>query len=234
MSAHLIRNDMPSTTNARFTVNNVHLARAIFAAIAALMITFSPDHSAEVGLSTFGGFAIATGLVFALSVWLVYPAGRRTIPSFMAFLFVAAGLAASVPTWRSTILFFVLVISWAAVTGLIELLWGIVQKRAGHGRVATDAIIVGAFTILLAVLIALVSPDYAGEFAIPEADVHGYVTGITIAVGYLGGYAAIIAVFLGIGAFPPKGQKDSEETGTIEGEENSSTPTDDTAPEVTQ
>ncbi|HZU93558.1 MAG TPA: acyl-CoA synthetase, partial [Microbacterium sp.] len=46
-----------------FTVRNVQLVRALFAAVAAAMITFSPDHSAAIGLSVFSGFAIATALV---------------------------------------------------------------------------------------------------------------------------------------------------------------------------
>ena len=36
-----------------FTVRHVQLLRALFAAAAAVMITFSPDHSAAVGLSVF-------------------------------------------------------------------------------------------------------------------------------------------------------------------------------------
>ncbi|WP_223172555.1 hypothetical protein [Microbacterium sp. NIBRBAC000506063] len=60
---------------ATFTVRHVQLARAALAAIAALMITFSPDHSAEVGLAVFSGFAIATGLIMFLSAWLAAKAG---------------------------------------------------------------------------------------------------------------------------------------------------------------
>ena len=45
-------------------VRHLQLARAFFAALAAVMITFSPDHSAAVGLAVFSGFAIATGLMW--------------------------------------------------------------------------------------------------------------------------------------------------------------------------
>ena len=43
-----------------FEVRHVQLGRALFAAVAAIMITFSADHSAEVGLAVFSGWAIAT------------------------------------------------------------------------------------------------------------------------------------------------------------------------------
>ena len=41
-----------------FEVRHLQLARALFAAVAAAMITFSSDHSAQVGLAVFSGFAI--------------------------------------------------------------------------------------------------------------------------------------------------------------------------------
>ena len=55
----------------------MQIARAAFAAIAAMMVTFSPDHSAAVGMSVFSGFAFANGLVLLVASMAVYPAGRR-------------------------------------------------------------------------------------------------------------------------------------------------------------
>ncbi|CAI7678084.1 unnamed protein product, partial [Penicillium discolor] len=45
-----------------FTMRHVQLLRALFAAVAALMITFSSDHSAAVGLAVISGFALVTAL----------------------------------------------------------------------------------------------------------------------------------------------------------------------------
>ena len=41
------------------------------------MVTFSPDHSAAVGLAIFSGFAFLNALVLLVASTLVYPAGRR-------------------------------------------------------------------------------------------------------------------------------------------------------------
>ena len=50
-----------------FEVRHVQLARAAFAAIAAVMVTFSPDHSAAVGLAIFSGFAFLNALVLLVA-----------------------------------------------------------------------------------------------------------------------------------------------------------------------
>ncbi|HBR88628.1 MAG TPA: acyl-CoA synthetase, partial [Microbacterium sp.] len=69
---------MTSSPSSRaFDVRHVQVARAVFAAIAAVMITFSSDHSAAVGLAVFSGFALATALVHLAAAWLVYPVGAR-------------------------------------------------------------------------------------------------------------------------------------------------------------
>ena len=60
-----------------FEVRHVQLARAAFAAIAAIMVTFSPDHSSVIGLSIFSGFALATGLVLVAAGWLVFTVDTR-------------------------------------------------------------------------------------------------------------------------------------------------------------
>lgn len=107
-----------------FEVRHVQLSRALFAAIAAVMITFSPDHSAAVGLSVFSGFAIATGLVLLLALWLVYPSGRRWPTTLLAILTILAGMASGISAWRTNEVFFVLVIAWAVTTGAVELVSG--------------------------------------------------------------------------------------------------------------
>ena len=58
----------PAASARTLDVRHLQLARAAFAAIAAIMVTFSPDHSSAVGLAVFSGFAIATGIVFAVAV----------------------------------------------------------------------------------------------------------------------------------------------------------------------
>ncbi|MFE7651187.1 hypothetical protein, partial [Streptomyces phaeoluteigriseus] len=90
-----------------FTMRHVQLLRALFAAVAALMITFSSDHSAPVGLSVFSGFVLVTALVHVLAAWLVLPAGSRWSSILLAVVSALAGMASGVPAWRTDDVFFV-------------------------------------------------------------------------------------------------------------------------------
>ncbi|WP_238592361.1 acyl-CoA synthetase [Microbacterium sp. CSI-V] len=185
-----------------FDVRHVQLARAFFAALAAVMVTFSSDHSAAVGSSVFSGFALATALVLVLSVWLVYPTGQRTTPILLAVVSGLAGLAASVGAWRTTTFFFVLVIVWAVVSGALEIIGAVRDRRAGRPD-SRDGLTVGIITLILAVGILLTSPAFSYDYTIDGAGTFT-LTGITIAVGIFGGYAAIIAVYLAIAGFSPR------------------------------
>ncbi|WP_103663427.1 DUF308 domain-containing protein [Microbacterium sp. CJ77] len=188
----------------RFALRHAQLARAGIAAIAAIMVTFSPDHSAAVGLAVFSGFAIVSGLIELIAAWLTYPAGRRAVPLLLGALSVIAGMLAGIVVWRSTTFFFSVVISWALVTGLIEAIWALRERRSPALRPeARDSLVVGVFTVLLGLGLLLVPAQYALTYRIDDVDAEFTLTGITIAVGIFGGYAAIIAVFLGIAGFSP-------------------------------
>lgn len=191
-----------------FEVRHLQMARALFAALAAGMITFSPDHSASVGLSVFSGFAIATGLAFVVAAWLVYPTGSRGPAVLLGAATFAAGMAGGIVGWRSTTLFFVVVIAWALVTGLIEVVAGARALRASADPVARsearDTLTVGVLSLVLALGLALVPSGYALQYYIEDAGQTFTLTGITIGVGVFGGYAAIVAVYLGIAAFSPR------------------------------
>lgn len=229
---------MPKAPTApRFTVQHVQLMRALFAAIAAVMITFSPDHSAAVGLAVFSGFGIATGLVWLLAAWLVFPAGRRLTPILLGILALAGGMLAGVVPLRSVLLFFAVVIGWALLSGIVELGYGwraLAQSKrlqtAEPGRFeappvarsqARDAVVVGILTLVLVVALLLTRADFALEYFIPEAGRSFLLTGITIGVGVFGGYAAILAVYLGIAGFSPR-QTEVEKPGstTVETAQN--------------
>ncbi|MFY9714456.1 MAG: acyl-CoA synthetase [Microbacterium sp.] len=187
-----------------FTVRNVQLIRALFAAAAALMITFSPDHSAAVGLSVFSGFAFVSAFVLVLAAWLAVPAGSRWSYLLLAALGFAAGMLSGIPPWRSDDLFFAVVSAWALISGGIELFAGIRARRTDDPT-ARDSITVGAFGILLGILLLLVPAGLVQEYSIESAGTFE-LTGIILGVGMLGAYAAIVAVFLGIAGLSPRGQ----------------------------
>jgi len=184
------------------TVRHVQLLRALFAAAAAVMITFSPDHSAAVGLAVFSGFVLTTALVMLLAVWLVYPAGQRWPSVVLALLGFAAGMTAGVPAWRTEDVFFVVVIAWAVGTGIVELVVGLRARRSGDAT-ARDSIALGAFGLLLAVLLLAIPAGFVQPYAIDGAG-EFELTGIILGVGMFGGYAAVVAVFLGIAGLTPK------------------------------
>jgi uncharacterized membrane protein HdeD (DUF308 family) len=201
---------MPAATRT-FTARHVQLTRAVLAAVAAVMITFSPDHSAAVGLSVFAGFALSTGLVQLLAAIIVHPSGHRWPAVIIAAASFIAGMFGGVPALRSEGLFFVLVIAWAAVTGFVELIAGIRSKGTDGAR---DAMVIGGLGLLLAVLLALVPAGFVQE-SVLAGGVTSTLTSIIIGVGLFGGYAAIVAVFLGIAGLTPGAKKTTDaETGT--------------------
>ena len=186
-----------------FELSHLQLARALFAAFAAAMITFSSDHSAVMGLSVFSGFVLATGLALALAAWLVFPAGRRSVPMLLAAVSFLAGLIASVGAWRTTGMFFAVVVTWGVVSGVIELVGAIRDRRAGRTAGARDGVLIGILGIVLGAVLLLTPMQYALDYSITGAGSFT-LTGITIAVGLFGGYAAVVAVFLAIAGFSPR------------------------------
>ncbi|GAB2848062.1 acyl-CoA synthetase [Microbacterium insulae] len=215
---------MTSASSARaFDVRHVQLARAAFAALAAIMITFSPDHSAQVGMAVFSGFAIATALVLLLSVWIVYPRGRRWPAAAVGGITLVAGMVGGLAPLRTVGGFFAVVIAWALLTGLVELIAGVRGLRgrarreiapgvadarpvvdAGPRSDSRDAVVVGAAGLLLGLALAVVPAGYSLRYTIEEAGQTLTLTGITIGVGLFGAYAAIVAVYLGIAGFTPR------------------------------
>lgn len=187
----------PSRT---FTVRNIQLLRALFAAASALMITFSSDHSAAVGFAVFGGFVAASGFIFLLGAWLAVPAGSRWPLILLGVIDLLTAIVSGVPTWRTDAVFFVVVIIWAAATGLVELIAGLRTRRTDP--TAKDAITVGALGLLLAIVLLIIPAGYSLQYSVDGAGALT-LTGIILAVGMVGGYTAIVAVFLAIAGFSP-------------------------------
>jgi hypothetical protein len=209
----------------RLAIRHVQLVRAVLAAIAALMVTFSPDHSASFGLAVFSGFAVSTAIVLGFAAWMAYPAGRRAAVISLAVFTILAGMLSGVPVWRTTAMFFGIVIVWAVLTGAIELVAGLRERRAAAEALdpqrrsdARDAITVGAFGLLLAVGVGVVPAGFTLDYFIKDADQWFTLTGTTLAVGIFGAYAAIVAVYLGIAAFSPRRAAPAAESATTPGD----------------
>lgn len=194
---------MPDAAPRTFEVRHLQMGRALFAAIAAVMITFSVDHSAQVGGAVFSGFAVATALILILSAWLVFRAGERWQAVLLGILTLVAGMIATLPVARTVDGYFTVVLVWALAAGVAELVIGIVGRRRG-APAARESVFVGALTIVLGVALVFIPREYMLEYYIDEARRSLTLTGITIGVGVFGGYAAIVAVYLGIAAFSPR------------------------------
>lgn len=172
----------------------VPVVRGLLAVVPAVVITFSPNHSPELGLLVFGIWAVVSGLVVgALSLRLLVGRGIRSLFAINAVVTVVAGLLAlSVPGGLPFLLYLVSV--WAAVTGFVELYAGL--RSRGRTAAARDWIAVGAFTAVLAIVFLLLPPD------------------AVTAVGLLGGYLVILGVFLVIGGLSLKWAANQTADGT--------------------
>jgi uncharacterized membrane protein HdeD (DUF308 family) len=166
-----------------------------------LMITFSSDHSAAVGFAVFGGFVAASGFILILGAWQSVPAGSRWPFILLAAIDLIAAIISGIPTWRTDAAFFIVVIIWAAASGLVELIAGLRARRTDSN--AKDSITVGAFGLILAVILLLIPANYTLQYSVDGA---GELTlsGIILGVGMFGGYTALVAVYLAIAGFTPR------------------------------
>lgn len=170
----------------------VALARAVLALIATAIITFSADHSAPLGLVVFGAYALASGLVGIVGAFTIRDRVLRGVSIAQGAFGVIAGVFALVlhDSGLGVLLFTVSV--WAALTGFAEIYCSL--RVRGRAAISRDWLVVGSLTVILAIIYMLIPADSV------------------LAVGLFGAYAAIIGVYLGIGAFTLKWAAATHET----------------------
>ncbi len=176
-------------------------ARAVPALLIAIVITFSPNHSAAFGLAVFGTFALADA---ALLVALV----RRTVADvpLRRILFLRAGVSAAVGAaalamvgaGAATLLF--LISAWAAVVAVLELYAAVRNGAQVDG--AKDLFFTGVASAVLAIIMVALPADLNQGFQGTEGG--GVLTASIIGVGVLGAWAAITGLFLAIGGLSLK------------------------------
>lgn len=165
----------------------VPLIRAAIAAVTAVVVTFSSDHSPVFGLAVFGLFACATGIVLASTSRLgARSAVGTTLTVVQGVVSFAFGIAAVLAYAQAAPLasLMVLVVLWAIATAGLELTIGIRKADAGAG--SRDHVVVAVATALLALLYLLGRDD------------------AIFLVGSFGAYAAIVGVYLAIAGFSLK------------------------------
>jgi len=165
--------------------------RAVPAAVVALVITFSADHSAYLGLIALGTFAVVTGVIVVVgAVRGAYPRGPFGL---QGGLLIVGGTVALVFNDAGLPFLLVLTSVLLGVTGVIELVTGLRSRVQVAG--AHDWIFMGGFSTLFAAAVLLVPTDLVDVISIPGKDVPP-LTASTMVVGLLGAYAAIAAVYL--------------------------------------
>lgn len=178
------------------------LVRAVLALALAVVTTFTAGHSASFGLVSFGLFALLSGLALAtLSARSVAQSATRSVFVVQGAVTALVGVAALSGSASGLLFYLYLVSVWAAVTGFVELYAGL--RNRGHTPAARDWIIVGALTVMLAVVFLVVPPDYSQTFR-AAGGVDGVVNASVVGIGVLGAYGAVVGVYLLIGALSLK------------------------------
>ena len=176
----------------------VFILRAVPSAIVALVITFSADHSTTLGFVGLGAWALATAIVLAYGA-MRGQLSRSTFVAHAALLATGGVVALMFFTQPVAVLLF-LVSTLLGVTGVLELVGGIVFRRSVEAR---DRIFVGGATAVTAIAVLLIPADYNQVISIPGKVVPP-LTASVIVVGLFGAYCAIITVYLVIAGLSAK------------------------------
>lgn len=184
--------DDPAATAHRYWP--VPLLRAVPAVVLALVVTFSADHSPRFGLTVAGATVLAGGvLLAAATAWRLDDPSSRTLGIVQGIVGVVAGAAALLLLDGGLPAFVAVVSSWALVSGALELVTGLRRRR--RSPLSRDWTTVGALTLVLALVVLVVPPDYSTQLGGIE-QVSGELTASIVLVGVLGAYGALVGVFL--------------------------------------
>ncbi|MBN9605600.1 MAG: hypothetical protein J0G30_03210 [Actinomycetales bacterium] len=172
-----------------------------------LAITFVADHSAHLGLLAFGLYATASAVPLGVLAALRRRAGRPALlVALRALVGLAAGVVALVVVGSAAVALLVALVSgWALVTGAIGIVEGLLERRRDRA-VARDAMLLGGLTVLLAVVLLVIPPDFLEPWRVVSGgtvQAEGAVTTSVMAVGLLGGWAIIAGVLQAIAAIGP-------------------------------
>jgi uncharacterized membrane protein HdeD (DUF308 family) len=180
--------------------------RSAAALALAVVITFSQDHSAHLGLVGFGVFAaVSAGLSLWLTLRARLPRSTRTLLAVHAAVGLLAGILALALTGAGTPAFLAIVTAYALVAGVLELFAGIRERRASS-LLATEWIAGGVLTLLLAAALLVLPPDLAQDYTGPDG-VARQLTAAIVGVGLLGAWAAIVGVYWAIAAVSVRGSR---------------------------
>jgi hypothetical protein len=164
--------------------------RAVPAAVVALLITFSSDHSTTLGFLSLGSWAIVTAAV------LGFGAIRGFVPRVhflvQAATLLAGGIVAIAANREAVSVLLFLTSTLFAVTAITEIAAGVARRGVAQAR---DWIFTGGLSALLAIAVLVIPADFNQTISVPGKVVPP-LTASVIVVGLLGAYFAIAAVYL--------------------------------------
>lgn len=169
------------------------IARAVPALALALLITFTANHSATLGLLSLGAFGIVTGIIIAVSALRGASPVVRGVQFGQAAVSVVAGIVSLAGLSAGLPFLIFAITAFAVPTGFLELYLGV--RGRGADPAARDHIFMGTLTVLVAVAVLVVPPGFAQAFTGPDG-VARQLTASIVVVGLLGAYWAIAAVYL--------------------------------------
>ncbi|MCS0500054.1 HdeD family acid-resistance protein [Protaetiibacter mangrovi] len=175
------------------------LARAVPALVLGLVVTFSQDHSARLGLVGFGVFAVVTAAVL-LASGLRADRGLRGVVLIQGVVTAAAGIAALVLPGGGIGYLVSVVSAWAIIAGALETVDGIRFRRTRPA--ARDWLVTGVLTVALGLAFLLVPQTFADPYSVEDKGqtISGTVTADILLVGILGAWAVLVGVQLAIAA----------------------------------
>jgi uncharacterized membrane protein HdeD (DUF308 family) len=156
-------------------------ARAVAAAALAVVVTFSADHTPRFGLLVFGVFAVVQGAIVGLGVGSAARTrtGRTIVLARALVLLLTGALALALPNGGLGTLLLLETVAFL-VAGALEVLSGL--RRADATAASRDAVTMGGLQLVVGVMLSILDPD------------------ALFAVGVLGAWGAVAAVYLGIAA----------------------------------
>jgi hypothetical protein len=158
-------------------------ARAAAAAVVAIAVTFTLDHRhpASFGLAALGGYLLLQAVVLAVCVTgLAWSRGGRVMVLVRAAVSLVGGVVALTGLNGGIDLLRPLEALVFLAVGALEIIGGL--RRTERSDLSGDAVVVGGLQVLVGVLLLVLNPD------------------ALLAVGVLGAWGAIVAVYLGISA----------------------------------
>lgn len=154
----------------------VPIVRALPAVAVGLVITFSANHTPQLGLVAFGAFAVLTGLALGWGALRLSDRVLCGVSIAQGAVAVVTGVVALAFTTSGLGLLLFLVTAFAAVTGFLELYAGL--RARGRHPSSRDWLAVGGFTAVAALVFLLIPLDSVQT------------------VGLFGAYGVLVGLFL--------------------------------------